>query len=118
MLVPLPGPVGLVCIGKLYLLLTSLCFVAMGSGIDLADGPDGLAGGTAALAFVGMSIAVLPICSGKHVPVILFLLGWVHAMVMAHNFHHGMFAFECWHPHNVFTLYLWSLADSSLCFFS
>ncbi|XP_065878614.1 phospho-N-acetylmuramoyl-pentapeptide-transferase homolog [Euphorbia lathyris] len=63
MLVPLPRPLGLVCIGKYYLLLTVLCFVAMGSGIDLADGPDGLAGGTAALAFVGMSIAVLPICS-------------------------------------------------------
>ncbi|WCJ27394.1 hypothetical protein M5689_009141 [Euphorbia peplus] len=63
MLVPLPRPLGLICIGKCYLVLTVLCFIAMGSGIDLADGPDGLAGGTAALAFVGMSIAVLPICS-------------------------------------------------------
>ncbi|KDP37970.1 hypothetical protein JCGZ_04613 [Jatropha curcas] len=35
----------------------------MGSGIDLTDGLDGLAGGTAALAFIGMSVAVLPICS-------------------------------------------------------
>lgn len=36
----------------------------MGSGVDLTDGLDGLAGGTAAVAFVAMSIAVLPICSG------------------------------------------------------
>ncbi|KAJ7968928.1 phospho-N-acetylmuramoyl-pentapeptide- transferase-like [Quillaja saponaria] len=61
MLVPLP--VGLVCLGRCYLLLTSFCFVSMGNGVDLADGLDGLAGGTAALAFIGMSIAVLPICS-------------------------------------------------------
>lgn len=35
----------------------------MGHGVKLADALDGLAGGTAALAFIGMSIAVLPICS-------------------------------------------------------
>lgn len=35
----------------------------MGSGVKLADALDGLAGGTAALALTGMSIAVLPICS-------------------------------------------------------
>eukprot|EP00257_Ricinus_communis_P023054 XP_015582946.1 phospho-N-acetylmuramoyl-pentapeptide-transferase homolog isoform X1 [Ricinus communis] len=63
MIVPLPGPLGLVCLGRFYLLLTSFCFVSMGNGIDLTDGLDGLAGGTAALAFIGMSIAVLPICS-------------------------------------------------------
>ncbi|GAV82322.1 Glycos_transf_4 domain-containing protein/MraY_sig1 domain-containing protein [Cephalotus follicularis] len=63
MLVPLPAPLGLVCVGKCYLLLTSFCFVSMANGINLTDGLDGLAGGTAALAFVGMSIAVLPICS-------------------------------------------------------
>ncbi|KAK8641999.1 hypothetical protein V6N13_011363 [Hibiscus sabdariffa] len=62
MLVPLPAPLGLVCFGKFYLLLTPFCFVSMGNGVNLTDGLDGLAGGTAALALVGMSIAVLPIC--------------------------------------------------------
>lgn len=66
MLVPLPPPLGLVHLGKLYLLLTPLCFVSMGNGVNLTNGLDGLAGGTAALAFVGMSIAVLPICSGEY----------------------------------------------------
>ncbi|KAI7999206.1 hypothetical protein LOK49_LG09G01140 [Camellia lanceoleosa] len=63
MLVPLPPPLGLVFLGKCYLLLTSFCFVSMANGINLTDGLDGLAGGTAALAFIGMSIVVLPICS-------------------------------------------------------
>lgn len=63
MLVPLPAPLGLVYLGKLYLLLTSFSFVSMGNGVNLTDGLDGLAGGTVALAFLGMSIAVLPICS-------------------------------------------------------
>lgn len=64
MLVPLPPPLGLLCLGKFYVLLTSFTFVSMGNGINLTDGLDGLAGGTAALSFVGMSIAVLPICPG------------------------------------------------------
>ncbi|XP_065851703.1 uncharacterized protein [Euphorbia lathyris] len=64
-LLPLPRPFGLVCIGKYYLWLTVLCFVAMGNGIDLAGGPDGLAGGIAALAFVGMLIVMLPICAAQ-----------------------------------------------------
>lgn len=64
MLVPLPAPLGLVHLGKWYLMLTSFCLVSMGNGVNLTDGLDGLAGGTAALAFVGMSIAVLPICPG------------------------------------------------------
>jgi phospho-N-acetylmuramoyl-pentapeptide-transferase len=64
MLLPLPAPVGLVCLGKCYLLLTLFCFISMGNGVNLTDGLDGLAGGTAALAFIAMSIAVLPICSG------------------------------------------------------
>ncbi|XP_062080431.1 uncharacterized protein LOC133785193 [Humulus lupulus] len=34
----------------------------MGNRVNLTYGLDGLAGGTVALAFVGMSIAVLPIC--------------------------------------------------------
>nr|XP_023897953.1 phospho-N-acetylmuramoyl-pentapeptide-transferase homolog isoform X3 [Quercus suber]POE53951.1 phospho-n-acetylmuramoyl-pentapeptide-transferase like [Quercus suber] len=63
MLFPLPAPIGLVCLGRWYLLLTSFCFVSMGNGVNLTDGLDGLAGGAAALAFIGMSIAVLPICS-------------------------------------------------------
>ncbi|KAI3827066.1 hypothetical protein L1987_01129 [Smallanthus sonchifolius] len=63
MVVPLPLPLGLVCMGGSYLLLTSFCFVSMANGMGLTDGLDGLAGGTAALSFIGMSIAVLPICS-------------------------------------------------------
>ncbi|KAL3643629.1 hypothetical protein CASFOL_014444 [Castilleja foliolosa] len=63
MVVPLPAPLGLVCLGKLYPLLTSLCFMSMANGVNLTDGLDGLAAGTAALAFLGMSIVVLPICS-------------------------------------------------------
>ncbi|WRX25867.1 Glycosyl transferase [Theobroma cacao] len=62
MLVPLPPPMGIIYLGKYYLLLTSFCFVSMGNGVNLTDGLDGLAGGTAALAFIGMSIAVLPVC--------------------------------------------------------
>ncbi|RVW16675.1 Phospho-N-acetylmuramoyl-pentapeptide-transferase-like [Vitis vinifera] len=65
MLVPLPAPLGLVCLGKYYLFLTTFCFVSMGNGVNLTDGLDGLAGGTAALAFIGMSISVLPICPGQ-----------------------------------------------------
>lgn len=64
-MVPLPGPLGLVCLGKLYPVLTSFCFVSMANGVNLSDGLDGLAAGTAALAFIGMSIVVLPICSGS-----------------------------------------------------
>ncbi|VFR03057.1 unnamed protein product [Cuscuta campestris] len=60
--VPLPAPIGLVCIGKFYPILTSFCFTSMVNGVDLTDDLDGLAGGTAALAFIGMSIVVLPLC--------------------------------------------------------
>ncbi|XP_023773148.1 phospho-N-acetylmuramoyl-pentapeptide-transferase homolog isoform X1 [Lactuca sativa] len=63
MVVPLPLPLGLVCMGGSYLVLTSFCFVSMANAVELTDGLDGLAGGTAALSFIGMSIAVLPICS-------------------------------------------------------
>lgn len=63
-LVPLPPPVGPLYLGKWYLPLTAFCFAAMGNGVNLTDGLDGLAGGTAALAFIGMSIAVLPIYPG------------------------------------------------------
>ncbi|KAK8678116.1 hypothetical protein V6N13_143627 [Hibiscus sabdariffa] len=38
--------------------LTPFCFVSMGNGVSLTDGV------TAALAFIGLSIAVLPICPG------------------------------------------------------
>lgn len=65
--VPLPGPLGLVCLGKFYPLLSSFCFVSMANGVNLTDGLDGLAAGTAALAFIGMSIVVLPICSGSRI---------------------------------------------------
>lgn len=67
MLVPLPPPMGIIYLGKYYLLLTSFCFVSMGNGVNLTDGLDGLAGGTAALAFIGMSIAVLPVCPGSYI---------------------------------------------------
>jgi phospho-N-acetylmuramoyl-pentapeptide-transferase len=36
----------------------------MGTGVTLVDGLDGLAGGVAALALAGLSVAALPICSG------------------------------------------------------
>ncbi|KAJ8762073.1 hypothetical protein K2173_006737 [Erythroxylum novogranatense] len=63
-LVPLPAPVGLVCLGNCcYSWLSSFCFVSMGDAISLTDGLDGLVSGTGALALIGMSIAVLPICS-------------------------------------------------------
>lgn len=70
--VPLPAPLGLVCLGKFYPVLTSFCFVSMANGINLTDGLDGLAAGTAALAFIGMSIVALPICSG----IIIFAFVW------------------------------------------
>ncbi|XP_028767181.1 phospho-N-acetylmuramoyl-pentapeptide-transferase homolog [Neltuma alba] len=61
MLVPLP--LGLMYLGRYYQLLTSFSFVSMGHGVEITNGLDGLASGIAALAFIGMSIAVLPICS-------------------------------------------------------
>lgn len=70
MLVPLPSPLGLVYLGKLYLLLTSFYFVSMGNLVKATDGLDGLAGGIAALAFVAMAVAVLPICSGDSLTII------------------------------------------------
>lgn len=60
-LVPLPPPYGIVRAGKCYQLLTLLFFVALPNGVHLSDGADGLVGGVSSLAFVGMSIAVLPI---------------------------------------------------------
>lgn len=72
-MVPLPVPVGLVCLGNLYLFLTSFCFVSMANGVHFTDRLDGLAGGTAALALIGMSIAVLPISSGQYVYILVHL---------------------------------------------
>ncbi|CAA0832335.1 Phospho-N-acetylmuramoyl-pentapeptide-transferasehomolog [Striga hermonthica] len=63
MVVPLPAPIGLVCLGKFYPILSVLCFVSMANGMNITNGLDGLAAGTGALAFLGMSIVVLPICS-------------------------------------------------------
>ncbi|XP_020099477.1 phospho-N-acetylmuramoyl-pentapeptide-transferase homolog [Ananas comosus] len=60
-LVPLPPPYGLLCMEKSYPVLTVVCFVAMGTGVNLTDGLDGLAGGVAAVAFIGMAVAALPI---------------------------------------------------------
>ncbi|GER42732.1 60S ribosomal protein L18a [Striga asiatica] len=56
MVVPLPAPLGLVCLGKFYPILTALCFVSMTNGMNITNGIDGLAAGIAALAFIGMSI--------------------------------------------------------------
>ncbi|KAJ7522187.1 hypothetical protein O6H91_18G000100 [Diphasiastrum complanatum] len=61
----LPPPFGPVYIGDCYILLTAFCFAAMSNGVNLTDGLDGLAGGTAAAAFVGMAVAVLPISPGS-----------------------------------------------------
>lgn len=63
-MVPFPAPLGLVYFGKFYLALTTFCFASIGTGVNLADKLDGLAGGTAALAFLGMAVAILPICPG------------------------------------------------------
>lgn len=62
-MVPLPAPIGLVCVRSFYLFFTSISFLSMADGVKLTDELDGLAGGIAALAFTGMSIVVLPICS-------------------------------------------------------
>ena len=64
--VPLPQPLGLVYVGKLYLPLATFCFVSMGNGVNLINTLNGLAGGISALAFIGMSVAVLPINPGRH----------------------------------------------------
>ncbi|KAL3702427.1 hypothetical protein R1sor_020449 [Riccia sorocarpa] len=60
--VPLPAPVGHLHLGKWYMALTAFCCTAMSNGVNLTDGLDGLAGGTAAAAFIGMAVAVLPLC--------------------------------------------------------
>uniref|UniRef100_A0A0E0JFG9 Phospho-N-acetylmuramoyl-pentapeptide-transferase n=1 Tax=Oryza punctata TaxID=4537 RepID=A0A0E0JFG9_ORYPU len=62
-LVPLPPPLGLAFIGKIYLVLAAICSLSMGTGVTLVDRLDGLAGGVAALALAGLSVASLPICS-------------------------------------------------------
>uniref|UniRef100_A0ACD5VN96 Uncharacterized protein n=1 Tax=Avena sativa TaxID=4498 RepID=A0ACD5VN96_AVESA len=62
-LVPLPPPFGLAFMGKLYLVLATICSLCMGTGVTLVDGLDGLAGGVAALALAGLSVAALPVCS-------------------------------------------------------
>lgn len=50
-------------LGGYYLLLIVFTFILMAHGHRLTDELDGFAGGTSALAFVAMSVAVLPICS-------------------------------------------------------
>lgn len=78
-MVPLPPPHGIAFLGKYYLVATTFCFAAMGNGLNLTDGLDGLVGGVSALAFIGMSIAVLPICPGDckllSIPEILYFVG-------------------------------------------
>ncbi|RRT77900.1 hypothetical protein B296_00011760 [Ensete ventricosum] len=64
---------GIMYLGKFYRVLTVFCFASMTNGVNLTDGLDGLAGGCAALAFIGMSVAVLAICPGS-IKLIIFLL--------------------------------------------
>jgi len=47
------------------MVLAATCSLSMGPAVTLVDGLDGLAGGIAALALIGLSVAALPICSGK-----------------------------------------------------
>ncbi|GAB2228689.1 hypothetical protein Droror1_Dr00022812 [Drosera rotundifolia] len=61
MLIPLPS-IGLLNMGKSYRLLSTLALVVMANATNLSDRFDGMSSGVAALAFVGLSIAVLPIC--------------------------------------------------------
>ncbi|XP_078151687.1 translocase 11 isoform X2 [Carex rostrata] len=58
-LIPLPSPFGLQYLGSFYFIATIFCFLAMANGVTVTDDIDGLAPGTAALAFLGMSGAVL-----------------------------------------------------------
>ncbi|VAH74602.1 unnamed protein product [Triticum turgidum subsp. durum] len=43
-IVPLPPPFGLAFMGKVYLVLATVCSLSMGTGVTLVDGLDGLAG--------------------------------------------------------------------------
>ncbi|GAB2279879.1 hypothetical protein Dimus_014515 [Dionaea muscipula] len=63
MLIPVPAPIGLLNIGRCYLFLSTFSLVCVTYGTTLVDELDGMASGVAALAFVGLSIAVLPICA-------------------------------------------------------
>jgi UDP-N-acetylmuramyl pentapeptide phosphotransferase/UDP-N-acetylglucosamine-1-phosphate transferase len=47
------------------MVLAAACSLSMGPAVTLVDGLDGLAGGIAALALIALSVAALPICSGK-----------------------------------------------------
>ncbi|KAJ4780848.1 Phospho-N-acetylmuramoyl-pentapeptide-transferase [Rhynchospora pubera] len=58
-LIPLPSPFGLQYLGSFYFVATMFCFLATTNGVTVTDGIDGLATGTAALAFLGLSVAVL-----------------------------------------------------------
>ncbi|KAL2649276.1 hypothetical protein R1flu_017404 [Riccia fluitans] len=62
-IVPMPAPIGHLHLGKWYMALTAFCCAAMSNGVNLTDGVDGLAGGTAAAAFIGMAVAVYPSCA-------------------------------------------------------
>jgi phospho-N-acetylmuramoyl-pentapeptide-transferase len=59
--------------GKLYLVLATICSLSMGTGVTLVDGLDGLAGGVSALALAGLSIAALPVCAGTYFSLLTYL---------------------------------------------
>lgn len=55
---------------QLFAGLATFCFAAMSNALNLTDGLDGLAAGTAAAAYTGMALAVLPISPGQRSPAI------------------------------------------------
>lgn len=60
-LVLFPKPLPHLDFGTCYVPFASFCFASMSNGVNLTDGLDGLAAGTAAAAFLGMSLALLQI---------------------------------------------------------
>eukprot|EP00250_Pteridium_aquilinum_P003764 c14060_g1_i1 orf=1-1233(-) len=57
-LVLFPQPFSHLNLGNWYRLFTAFCFASMSNGVNLTDGLDGLAAGTAAAAFLGMTLAM------------------------------------------------------------
>ncbi|KAI5055511.1 hypothetical protein GOP47_0029032 [Adiantum capillus-veneris] len=64
-LVLFPRPLPHLNFGSWYVPFTSFCFASMSNGVNLTDGLDGLAAGTAAAAFLGMSLALSQVYPGN-----------------------------------------------------